>query len=70
MTTHEAAVDVLIVENHPLYARALGATLSGAPGLRVAGHARTVTEALEQAAAIRPRAVVMISTCPEAAVSR
>ncbi|HVE45913.1 MAG TPA: response regulator transcription factor [Acidimicrobiales bacterium] len=60
-----APVRVLLADDHPVYRLGLSALLSSLEGFEVAGEAANGTEAVAQAAALRPDVVVMDLQMPE-----
>ncbi|HUP71124.1 MAG TPA: response regulator transcription factor [Acidimicrobiales bacterium] len=58
-------VRVLLADDHPVYRLGLSALLSSLEGFEVAGEAANGTEAVAQAASLRPEVVVMDLQMPE-----
>jgi len=58
-------ITVLIVEDHRLMVEGLSSLLGEVPGLRVAGTAGTVKEAVEAARALQPQVVLMDFRLPD-----
>lgn len=58
-------MQVLIVDDHPAFRRALGSALRMVPGVEVAGEAGGGIAACEQVAAIEPDIVIMDLSMPD-----
>jgi DNA-binding NarL/FixJ family response regulator len=61
----DAAVRVLIADDHPLFLRGLGAALEESPGIDVVGEAADGAEAVRLAAELAPDVVLMDLQMPE-----
>jgi DNA-binding NarL/FixJ family response regulator len=59
------AIDVMIVDDHPVFRQGLRNVLAAQEGLRVVGEAADGETAIEQAEAIRPDVVIMDINLPE-----
>jgi len=59
------AIDVMIVDDHPVFRQGLKNVLSAQEGLRVVGEAADGETAIERAEAIRPDVVIMDINLPE-----
>ena len=57
-------INVLIADDHRLFAEALEAILASEPEIEVVGHARNGEEAVEQALALRPDVILMDIAMP------